>query len=142
MLITELYFEKNTQLIEFLKLFKFYGITTDGWSSKAKKKACISLTIHYLNATFDLDKISLGIISADYAHNSENLRDHLNSLLAKYGILDKVMIVVMDHASTMGLLGQLMERDFYGCLAHLLNLVCKLFFDCTKKVFLINFSGP
>ncbi len=116
-----------------MKLYKFYGITTDGWSSKDKKKTCISLTIQYLVAVFELSKISLGIIAADYEHNANNLRDHLNSLLSKHGILDKVMIIVIDHARTIGLLGQLMKRDFYGCLAHLLNLVCKLFYDVTKK---------
>jgi len=134
MLITDLYFDKNAELIKFFKNFDFYGITTDGWTAKAKKKALISLTIHYLNKNFELNKISLGTISADYVHNADNLCQHLNLLLSKYGILDKVMILVTDHASTMGKLGVLMDRDFYGCIAHLLNLICKLFFDCSNKV--------
>jgi hypothetical protein len=132
-LISDIYVEKNGNLIEFLKRNLFYAITTDGWTSEAKKKACITLTIHYLNRLFELSKISLGIITADYAHNAENLAEHLNNLLSKYGILDKVTLMVVDHASTMGSLCENMGRDFYGCLNHLLNLICKLFFECVRK---------
>jgi ElaB/YqjD/DUF883 family membrane-anchored ribosome-binding protein len=132
-LITEIYLDKNKRLIEFLKLFKYYGITTDGWSSEAKKKACISLTIHFLDKVFELKKISLGVIAADYEHNADNLADHLNKVLSSYGILDKVSVICVDHASTMGKMCKNLDRDFHGCLNHLLNLICKLFFDCVNK---------
>jgi hypothetical protein len=86
-----------------------------------------------LDSKFLLQNISLGIITADYEHNAENLSNHLNELLEEYKILDKVSIIVVDHASVMGKTCELMERDFYGCFAHFLNLVCRLFFDGLKK---------
>ena len=43
-------------------------------------------------------------------------------------------MVVVDHASTMGNMCINLAKDFYGCLAHLLNLICRLFFDCVRSV--------
>ena len=100
---------------------------------RSQKKACFSLTIHFLDKVFELKKISLGVIAADYEHNAENLSDHLNKVLSSYGILDKVSVICVDHASTMGKMCKNFDRDFYGCLNHLLNLICKLFFDCVNK---------
>ena len=133
-LTTELYFTLNSDLKSFLQqIDSFFAITTDGWSSKKKKKAFISLTIHYLNSQFSVENISLGILKADYEHNSKKLSEHLNKLLEEYGILNKVSIMVVDHASVMGSTCAEMKREFYGCFAHFLNLVCKLFFDSIKK---------
>ena len=61
--MSEIYVKLKEELIEFLKKNDFCSITTDGWSSKKKKKAFISLTIHYLNLKFVLESISLGIIT-------------------------------------------------------------------------------
>ena len=41
--------------------------------------------------------------------------------------------MVVDHASVMGSTCVAMQREFHGCFAHFLNLICKLFFDCVKK---------
>lgn len=141
-LLSELYLEKDKSLKSFLAKNNYYSITTDGWSSKKKKKAFISLTIHYLDVKFKLENISLGIISADYEHNAENLSGHLKELLEKYEIFDKVSIIVVDHASVMGKTCELMRRDFYGCFAHFLNLVCRLFFDSLKKYKFDIVSSP
>jgi hypothetical protein len=133
LLTRDLFLKQNEELKSFLKKVDFFAFTTDGWSSKKKKKAFISLTLHYLTRKFELETISLGIISADYEHNAVNLTDHLNKLLEQYGILNKVSIMVVDHASVMGSTCQSMGREFYGCFAHFLNLVCKLFFDNIKN---------
>jgi hypothetical protein len=61
------------------------------------------------------------------------LAEHLNKILDDYGILEKVSTVVVDHASVMGSMCKELELEFYGCFAHFLNLVCKLFLDCVKK---------
>ena len=133
MLTSELYFEQDLLLKKFLKNNDYYSITTDGWSSKKKKKAVISLTMHYLDIKYVLQNISLGIIPADYEHSAQKLSDHLNKLFEKYGILDRVSIIVVDHASTMGATCKELGREFHGCFAHFLNLVCKMFFDNIKK---------
>ena len=36
--------------------------------------------------------------------------------------LDKVKVIVVDHAAVMGKLCNSMEYDFYGCLAHFFSL--------------------
>ena len=42
-------------------------------------------------------------------------------------------LFVVDHASIVGFLCELLRTDFYGCSAIFFNLVCRLFFDCVKK---------
>ena len=132
-IVRDLYDEKHAALIEFLKSFEFYGITTDGWSSEAKKMACISLTLHYLDALYELQKISMGVIVADYEHNAQNLSTHLHQLLTSLGIWRKVTVVVVDHAASNGAMCRFLDKDFYGCMAHFLNLACRLFFNSLKK---------
>ena len=80
----------------------FLAITTDDLSSQYQKEAFISLTLHYLNQLFEQVKISLGIIPANYSHNSGNLKNHLLEILS--GLVEKkVKVMVVDHASTMAL---------------------------------------
>jgi len=126
LLMSELFFSRHESLVLFLEQNEFYSITTDGWTSKKKKKAFIALTIHYLNSKFLLENISLGLIKADYDHNADNLTEHLNQLLEQYRILNKVTLMVVDHASTMGSVCVKMDREFHGCFAHFLNLGCYL----------------
>ena len=57
MLTSELYFEQDLLLKKFLKNNDYYSITTDGWSSKKKKKAFISLTMHYLDIKYVLQNM-------------------------------------------------------------------------------------
>jgi hypothetical protein len=122
---------KETILKELEKI-EFCSITTDGWSSKFQKKAFISLTIHYLDEHFKPVKISLGIIPADHNHNAQNLAKHLKALLCDHKIKKKCKVMVVDHASTMGEVCNLLDYDFYGCFNHFLNLVCTMFFNCFK----------
>ena len=64
-LTSDLYIKIKEDLIAFLQKSLFCSITSDGWSSKKKRKAFISLTIHYLNAKFVLECISIGIIKVN-----------------------------------------------------------------------------
>ena len=122
MLTSELYFSIQENLITFLEKNDFYSITTDGWTSKKKKKAFFALTLHFLNEKYLLENLSLGLIKADYDHNADNLVKHLNQLLEQYRIMNKVSLMVVDHASTMGSVCVKMDREFHGCFAHFLNL--------------------
>jgi hypothetical protein len=132
-LVTDIYDELKVNLVEFLEQFEFYGISTDGWSSEVQKKACISLTIYYLDVIFELQKISMGVISADYRHNADNLSEHIKKICNELKIWKKVSVIVVDHASTMGAMCENLNKDFHGCFNHFLNLICKLFFECIKK---------
>ena len=64
----------------------------------------------------------MGLIKADYEHNADNLTEHLNQLLEQYRIFNKVSIMIVDHATTMGAVCAKMDREFHGCFAHFLNL--------------------
>jgi len=72
---------------------------------------------------------------ADYHHNADNLPEHVKKSCNGMKILKKVsaIVIVDDHASTMGALCEQLNKDFHGCFNHFLNLVCKLLLSASKK---------
>ena len=51
----------------------------------------------------------------------------------------KINTLVADHASNMGKLARILEINYFGCFAHLLNIVVnKAFSFCFSKINIIN----
>ena len=67
-------------------------LTSDLWSGKAKEDY-LSVVAHYINPDWQLAKRVLGLVLIDYSHNGENIANRVASVLADYGVLDKVFAV-------------------------------------------------
>jgi hypothetical protein len=111
---------------------QFIGLTTDTWTSKYQKKCFFAATLHYLNQNFEPQTISIGLFGLENNHTAESLSNELKRVLSEYDILKKTVTAVTDHASTMGAVCEKMRIDFYGCFAHLLNLIVQSFFAFIK----------
>ena len=74
-------------------------LTSDIWSSNAKENY-LSVVAHYINSDWQLEKRVLGLRLIDCSHNGQNIVDHVASVLADYGLTEKVFAVTLDNASS------------------------------------------
>jgi len=111
------------------------AITSDIWSGKAKEDY-LSVVAHFINADWQLEKRVLGLRLIDVSHNAENIAERVASVLAEYGILNKVFSVTLDNASAnknaMDRLNPILKEYLgsdlflhqrYAC--HIINLIVK-----------------
>ena len=74
-------------------------LTSDIWSGNAKEDY-ISVVAHYINSDWQLEKRVLGLVLIDVSHNGQNIADRIASVLADYGLSEKVLAVTLDNASS------------------------------------------
>ena len=74
-------------------------LTSDIWSGNAKEDY-LSVVAHYINSDWQLEKRVLGLVLIDVSHNGQNIADRVASVLADYGLTDKVFAVTLDNASS------------------------------------------
>lgn len=68
------------------------SITTDGWKSK-NGDSYMSLTIHYLNSSFDYCQFNLSMSQIEEKHSAENLRKHIEHMMDGWKISHRNMKV-------------------------------------------------
>jgi len=111
------------------------AITSDIWSGKAKEDY-LSVVAHFINADWQLEKRVLGLRLIDVSHNAENIAERVASVLAEYGILNKVFSVTLDNASAnknamdklKPILKEYLGSDLFlhqRCACHIINLIVK-----------------
>jgi hypothetical protein len=54
---------------------------------------------HYMNADWELEKRVIGLRLIDVSYNAENIAERITSVLADYGLTDKVFSVILDNAA-------------------------------------------
>ena len=131
------YNEKRDKLMVCLKdnAVSSVAITSDIWSGKAKEDY-LSVVAHFINADWQLEKMVLGLRLIDVSHNAENIAERVASVLAEYGILNKVFSVTLDNASAnknamdklKPILKEYLGSDLFlhqRCACHIINLIVK-----------------
>jgi len=111
------------------------AVTSDIWSGKAKEDY-LSVVAHFINADWQLKKRVLGLRLIDVSHNADNIAKRIKSVLAKYGILNKVFSMTLDNASAnknamdklKPILKEYLGADLFlhqRCVCHIINLIVK-----------------
>ena len=72
-------------------------LTSDIWSGNAKEDY-ISVVAHYINSDWQLEKRVLGLVLIDVSHNGQNIADRVASVVADYGLSEKVFAITLDNA--------------------------------------------
>lgn len=62
-----------------------FAFTTDSWTSRANE-GFVSLTVHYINNSYELKNYTLKIQALPESHTSENLNSLLKSNLSEWNI--------------------------------------------------------
>jgi hypothetical protein len=112
------------------------AVTSDIWSGKAKEDY-LSVVAHFINVDRQLEKRVLDLRLIDVSHNAENIAERVKTVLAEYGILNKVFFsVALDNASAnknamdklKPILKEYLGADMFlhqRCACHIINLIVK-----------------
>jgi hypothetical protein len=129
------YNRSRTSLIDVLKSsVSCVALTSDIWSGNAKEDY-ISVVAHYVNADWVLEKRVIGMRLIDVSHNGANIADRVKTVIADFGLTDKVFSITLDNASAntnaMNILSPQFSR-YVGslflhqrCACHIINLIVK-----------------
>jgi hypothetical protein len=105
----------------------FFSVTSDGWSSSHPTSAgdrFVSLTAHFLDATWTMTCHVLGCRSVEGEHSAANISAFLREVLTEFGLpMEKLLCAVTDNALNSVNAGKKLGALSVRCAAHLLNLV-------------------
>lgn len=109
-----------------LETVKHVGLTTDLWTSAANE-GYITITCHFITENFKLTSalLSTAPLMTPTNHNAQNIADSISLMLAKWGLLSKVVTVTTDNDSTMKKACDILEFKHLPCLAHTINLLAQ-----------------
>jgi hypothetical protein len=83
---------RRVQLVESLKSVSSIALTSDIWSDNGKENY-LSVVAHYMNVDWHLEKkIDLRLI--DVSHNAKNIAERITSVLANFGLSDKILCYI------------------------------------------------
>jgi hypothetical protein len=54
---------------------------------------------HYVNVDWQLEKRIIGVRLIDVSHNADTIAECIESVVAEYGLTDKIFAVTLDNAS-------------------------------------------
>jgi hypothetical protein len=131
--IMMLYKEKKEQVKLVIKNIPGKAaFTADMWTA-SNGTAFLSLTIHYIDTSWELKNFLLDIIPMSIRHSGENMADAIMTVLCEFDLEEKALALTTDNASSMlscgTVIAEELESEFdnlsfahYRCAAHVLNL--------------------
>ena len=103
-----------------------YALTTDIWTSLSND-ACISLTVHFVDNSWEMKSYTLATYPFPEQHTGDNIVEKLKEVISEYKIKDNSIIaIVHDQGSNFQRAGHVLEDDKHwrnvSCAAHCLQL--------------------
>ncbi|XP_036340136.1 zinc finger BED domain-containing protein 1-like [Rhagoletis pomonella] len=132
----ELYDQSKANLKNILMKVDTCAISTDAWTSRANE-SYLTVTCHFIeNCSLRSAVLSTYNLLESTNHSAANIAESLRIVLTEWGVLDKVLHVVTDNASSMIKACELLQKRHLPCFTHTLNLVVQdvLAFEKVKNV--------
>ncbi|CAI6371303.1 unnamed protein product [Macrosiphum euphorbiae] len=98
------------------------SLTCDLWSSRANE-SFLTVTCHFIDKDYKIHCTVLSTNKMDINHTSENIATEINLIIKDWDIVNKVVTIVTDNASSMIKACQILKIRHLPCFAHTLNLV-------------------
>ena len=98
------------------------SLTTDIWTSDAKD-SYISLTLHFLNDSFEQKMVVLGCFPFNAEHSAANILKMVEENVAEFDITDKIHCFVRDNAANMVAAFDISVWSHVGCFLHILQVI-------------------
>ncbi|CAF1479669.1 unnamed protein product [Didymodactylos carnosus] len=122
--VERMYLDLKKQLISLCESIKFFCITCDFWSEKTTGIHYGGLSLHYVDAKWQLRVFTLACQAYDYeSQHAINLRAFVNEILEEFGLyLNDDIFIVSDNENKMK---SAFKEDVQrvGCSAHYLNKI-------------------
>ncbi|GAA0169977.1 hypothetical protein LIER_24345 [Lithospermum erythrorhizon] len=114
------------------------SLTTDLWWSNEQNIGYMTVTGHYINSKWQLNRRVLSFINVPPPHSGVVLAKELIKVMDDWAIKNRVVSIIVDNASTNDKCIRRLKEDFSGkqnlslkdklfhvCCAHILNLLVK-----------------
>ncbi|KAL4090123.1 hypothetical protein QTP88_025022 [Uroleucon formosanum] len=108
-------------------------LTTDCWTSRCNE-SYIAVTAHFVNKDFILKSILLECSEFSERHTAVNLSVEIRSIITKWKLEAKVVLVVSDNASNIKNAINTLHLRHLGCFAHTINLVVEESLKCESDL--------
>lgn len=119
--IPETYNNMKADLVHEFKGIKFFSCTMDGWSSIAGDPY-LSLTIHYINAEWQLVAKCLSTMYVPQSHTGDTLSDFVKETLDEYGLNKRDMAyITTDSAANNIAACRKLSVERISCFGHILH---------------------
>ena len=105
--------------------------TTDAWTS-TYNDTYKGVTLHYVNANFDIVNRCLAVRHAQGSHTAKLLTEHTTDILSEFGVtLEKPVNVITDNAANvkMAMTKMMVNVKWRPCSAHILQLIINIGLD-------------
>ncbi|XP_060796344.1 E3 SUMO-protein ligase ZBED1-like [Neoarius graeffei] len=120
--IPQLYAECKAKVAKELEDIEFYASTTDMWSSRTTEPY-MSLTVHFVNANFELRSRCLQTAYFPTDHTGENIAMGLKECLSSWGLKEEAQTcITTDNATNMIKAVELNQWTRLQCFGHRLHL--------------------
>ncbi len=122
--IPELYNKVRTHVRDLLSDGAAVSFTTDLWTSDVCPMSLLSLTAHWINATFEMKQAVLHANEFRSAHTADNVRQAISDMLQEWGLeKQRVHVILRDNARNMKKAMDDMGVPSLGRVAHTLQLI-------------------
>lgn len=120
--IPTLYEQTKSKVKDSVTKADYLSVTTDAWSG-CHNRSYISVTIHFIDPSWNLKHYCLQIQEITESHTAVNLADDLRSSLEQWETLDRVVMITTDNAAniTNAVVNEL-KLPHFGCVGHVLQL--------------------
>ena len=121
-MLPEAYNKKVEEIKEEISHVFHVALTSDLWTSRTTE-SYITITCHFLSATWQLRSLVLETLKFDLNHTAEHIADALLKVAENWDISSKVVAIVTDNASNIVAAVKITGWTHVPCFAHTLNLV-------------------
>ncbi|KAJ8981584.1 hypothetical protein NQ317_002612 [Molorchus minor] len=97
-ILPALYDEAYNAMTRELSEVQSVTLTTDCWTSRNGENF-LAVTVHFLNADFELQSRVLDCTSCNIQHTSKNLAEELRKIIQEWGIENKIIMFISDNAA-------------------------------------------
>ncbi|XP_024878253.1 zinc finger BED domain-containing protein 1-like [Temnothorax curvispinosus] len=114
-----------------LSQVQYLSLTTDIWTESLNMKSFLGLTAHFLVDEHH-KSVTIGVVEMTERHQSEYLKNWLLSLIDKWNIhMKSIVVVVSDNAANIkkAIVDAFGVDKHFACFAHTLNLVLAKIID-------------
>jgi hypothetical protein len=114
----------SLQVRQHLRSAKWLSYTVDLWTS-ISNRCFVGLTVHWIDETWDLKSMCLGIGRLAGSHAAGPIASWLKEKFTDFGIVDLVWCGVCDGAgNVVNSVVDELKHEHHFCFCHLTNLVC------------------
>ena len=124
--IPKLYDKERERICSELSDVGYYALTTDIWTS-CHNEAYTGVTIHFVNATYQLKSYLLETLEFQEAHTGTNIAEELQEILRNWSLpQDKISAITTDNGTNIVAALEIAQWKRMPCFSHTLQLAVEV----------------